>query len=157
MIYYYITYSLCYLCVTKSGSASQTKPMRSPTLLSGPSDLLSLPSSSSSSSSSSCFYLTLRGGSDCLFSRSLFTPIVLSSLLANVFAIHMVRSMELLSEKWEKKQGMKQNGHQRLCLGVFRHILVLMTALFSYALVYVTTGFVPMGYPTQSEPNLLGS
>ena len=127
--------------------------MRSPTLLSGPSDLLSLPSSSSSS----CFYLTLRGGSDCLFSRSLFTPVVLSSLLANVFAIHMVRSMELLSEKWEKKQGMKLNGHQRLCLGVFRHMLVLMTALFSYALVYVTTGFVPMGYPTQSEPNLLGS
>ena len=153
MIYYYITYSLCYLCVIKSGSASQTKPMRSPTLLSGPSDLLSLPSSSSSS----CLYLTLRGGSDCLFSRSLFTPIVLSSLFANVFAIHMVRSMELLSEKWEKKQGMKLNGYQRLCLCVFRHMLVLMTALFSYALVYVTTGFVPMGYPTQSEPNLLGS
>ena len=94
---------------------------------------------------STASYLNLRGGGG---GDDGITRPVVYSLLANVLALHMMRSAELLiatSERREK-QGMELRGYKKLVAGIVRHLVYLMLAFLSYYVVYMLTGFVPMGY-----------
>ena len=87
-------------------------------------------------------------------SRNEFNHQVMYSILANTVAYHLMRSIELLIAAERRKRikaGIVLTSQQKIVLAITRHGTALLLGFFSYLIVYILTGFVPMGFVFGSD------